>query len=121
MPTQEEQFAIDFERFLFNVRETKTIWMLKHNDGFAMCPSNKFEDTKVVLFWSSEEAAQAHLQAEWQAYELHTITAKEFLATWLKQLHNDGNALIGADWSTDLVGPEIEPDKVASSLILDIS
>lgn len=102
------------ESFTADVISTDKVWGLKGEDGWAVCESIEFEETDVLLFFATEEAAAKLCVDEWQAYEPASLTLDEFLQDWLPGMHED-NAMVGIQWDADLDGPELEPADVDSA------
>ncbi len=106
------------ERFIHRVRENRTIWGLKSNDGWAVCASNEFENRTVFPFWSDEAYAKRHCQKEWMRYVPTAIDLDSFVASWLKGIDQEG-ALVGTNWNAALADLEIEPLELAKQLLSD--
>lgn len=104
------------ERFIRRVKESRTVWRLKSKDGWAVCPSNEYENTTVFPFWSDEAYAKRHCQNEWVKYVPTAIDLDSFIDSWLKGMHDDG-ALVGTNWNFDLAGIEVEPIDLAKQLL----
>lgn len=102
------------ERFAQTVLESALIWGLKGEDGWAVCASIEFEDTDVMPFFSSQQAAQALCHDEWQDYTPHSIKLEEFIDDWLPGMHED-DVMLGLDWNTEMEGLEAEPADLAAA------
>ncbi|QZA82274.1 DUF2750 domain-containing protein [Deefgea piscis] len=97
----------NYERFIKKVRESKIVWGLKSENGWANCDSNEF-DCQVLLFWSEQAYAKRHAKAEWANYQPAEIELKSFIDNWLNGMHKDG-LLAGVNFNADLAGLEVAP------------
>ena len=110
----------DLGQFVTRVLETGCVWGIKSSDrGWAVCPSNEYEDASVYPFWSDEAAARLHCADAWADCVPAPIDLDNFLADWLPGMHED-DALVGPDWSDDLIGLEMEPMELALALGADV-
>lgn len=96
-------------QFVAAVRESRRIWGLASDEGWALCESNVAPGTEVMPFWSTAEAAAAHCEDAWDGYAPTEIDLDEFLEHWTLGMAGDG-VLAGADWNEELDGPELEPE-----------
>jgi hypothetical protein len=108
----------NYELFLDQVQQTGEVWGLHSEEGWAICPSVEYEETEVFPFWSDERYAAALCTDEWEIYTPKKITIQEFLSEWLPGIHED-NAMVGANWDTEMSGIEIEPADLAATLSPD--
>jgi len=84
------------------------IWGLEGPEGWALCGSEKYDNTDVMPFWSQPELAQVHCKDEWQGYQVVPIALTEFLDDWLPGMHSDV-FLVGLNWDEEMHGEEVEP------------
>lgn len=105
----------NYQRFLDEVKQSGKVWGLANEDGWAVCPSIEYEETDVFPFWSQQRFAEALCVEEWSVYQAKSISVEDFLIEWLPGMHED-DALVGANWDTELSGLEIEPSDLAKSL-----
>ena len=98
----------NFDRFIVEALEQGCVWGLQGPDGWALCGSEKYEDTDVMPFWSQQEFAQLLCQDDWKDYEVVAIELEEFLEDWLTGMHEDV-VLVGVNWNQELEGVEMEP------------
>ena len=98
----------NLDRFVVEAIATGCVWGLEGPDGWALCPSEKYENTDVMPFWSQPEFAQALCEGEWSGYKPAPIALDEFLEDWLPGMHDDVY-LVGINWNEDLEGAEMEP------------
>lgn len=105
--------------FVARVLATGRVWGIKSEQGWAICPSNEYEDASVYPFWSDQASARIHCADAWDGCAPAPIDLDNFLADWLPGMHAD-NALVGPDWNEELVGPEIEPMALALALGADL-
>ncbi len=108
----------DYRRFVEKVRETGEVWGLRIEDSWAYCPSNEYEDTDVLVFWSDRASAQSHVQGEWSEHKPESIPLDEFIENWLPGMDEDG-MLVGPNWDADLRGLEVEPQDMVEELTED--
>lgn len=98
----------NFERFLAEAIQQGCVWGLEGPDGWALCPSEKYEEAEVMPFWSQPEFAEAHCQEEWANYKVVAVSLEEFFDDWLPGMHGDVT-LTGINWTAELEGLEMEP------------
>ncbi len=115
MPQDRATSDSNYERFIATARETGEVWGLNDGEGWAYSESNEFEDTDVLLFWSTQAEAKTHAQGEWNTHQPMAIPLDEFIDGWLLGMHQDG-ALVGPNWDAGLNGLEVEPEEVADHL-----
>ncbi len=113
MTTLEEQQALS--TFVSELSSSSEVWGLMGEDGWAICPSIEFEETEVLPFFSSKEAAALLCSGEWEIYHPEAIPLESFLNEWLPGMHED-NAMAGLDWNEDLEGAEVEPSALAAAI-----
>ncbi|MGO4699502.1 DUF2750 domain-containing protein [Paenibacillus sp. 2TAB26] len=105
-----------FEKFVKKIIETQLVWDLKSEDGWCVSPSNEFEETDVMPFWSERALAKQCAIEEWVHYSPQTIPLDDFANTWIPGLDND-NLLIGTNWNAHLLGKEIEALELLACLV----
>lgn len=98
----------NLDRFILESIATGCVWGLEGPDGWAVCPSEKYNETDVIPFWSQPEFAQALCDGEWSVYTPVAVALDEFLEEWLPGMHEDV-LLVGVNWDADLEGVEMEP------------
>lgn len=103
------------DAFIKRVTETRLVWGLKSDKGWAVCESAEYEDVEVYPFWSDETYTRAHCSDEWAHYEPASIDLDIFVETWLTGMDED-NLLVGTNWDSELSGLEIEPSELAREL-----
>ena len=118
MPQDRATSESNYRRFIEKVRESGEVWGLRSGEDWAYCPSNEYEDSDVLMFWSERADAQRHVQGEWAEHEPAAIPLEEFIDHWLQGMDEDG-ALVGPNWDADLSGLELEPGEVADQLTPD--
>lgn len=94
----------NYELFINRVKKSKVVWGLKSDDGWANCPSNKY-DCNVILFWSDKAYAKRSAVEEWASYKPMEIDLESFIVRWLSGMRQDG-VLAG-----------VEPSKLAKKLM----
>lgn len=108
-----EQHADDLHRlFIAQVVQTGSVWALRADDGFAVSPSNEYDEAEVIPFWSNADAARSLATDEWAAYEPVEIPLAEFLETWMLGMQHE-DLLVGTNWDAELAGSELEPIELA--------
>ena len=66
---QNKQISIDHHnRFIKRVIFSKTIQGLKSEQGWAISPSNEYDDREVMPFWSDRAYAARLAKEEWKNY-----------------------------------------------------
>jgi hypothetical protein len=105
----------NYERFVERVKQSREVWGLHSDKGWAHCPSNDHEGRDVLVFWSDRAYAARHAKEDWSTYAPASITLDAFLARWLPGMHKD-QALVGPNWDAHLCGLEVEPLEVAREL-----
>jgi hypothetical protein len=109
----------NFDRFVERVAQTGIVWGLySESDGWANSPSEEFEDTDVILFWSDRVEAAAHQTEEWSGHEPREIAFDDFLDAWLQGMDGDG-VLAGPNWTVDFEGVEVEAKELADRLLME--
>jgi hypothetical protein len=98
----------NYDRFIVEAIAQGCVWGLSNGEGWAVCPSEAFESSDVMPFWSQPEFAQSLCLEEWSEYEVTAVSTEEFLDEWLPGLHED-QILIGVNWTVELEGEELEP------------
>lgn len=98
----------NLDRFIVESIEHGCVWGLQGPDGWALCGSEKYENTDVIPFWSQESFARVHCQEDWKDYEPVAVELEEFLEDWLTGMHEDV-ILVGVNWDEELEGVEMEP------------
>ncbi len=103
-----EQSAIATE-FFTEVGATQMIWALqdKSSEGWVIVDSTQFEDTDVMLVWSTESQAQKSCTDEWAGYVPTQISVAEWLEFWVEDLAED-NVMLGIDWAENAECTEME-------------
>ncbi|MEG2893889.1 MAG: DUF2750 domain-containing protein [Clostridium sp.] len=99
-----------YDMFIGGIVESGVVWGLKNSESgvWAVAPSNNFDDTGSMLFWSKKEVAEKCIEDEWADYTATSIPVEVFMENWLVGLDGDG-LLVGVNWNSDLVGVEVEP------------
>lgn len=108
--------ADQYSRFIEFVKKEKIVWGLMSVDGWVVAPSNEYEETTVMPFWSHKAYARRAAKEEWGAYSATSIEFDEFIDTWLKGMDDQGY-LVGVNWNAHLIGNEMEPRKLADDLL----
>ena len=100
--------AENLDRFIVEAMDHGCVYGLEGPDGWALCPSEKYDDSDVMPLWSELALAQVHSREEWTDYNPVPIDLEEFLDDWLPGMHDD-ELLVGVNWDESLEGEEIEP------------
>lgn len=108
------------ERFIKIVSETKIVYGLSNDEGFASSSSTTFDNDNdepigLVCFWSDKARARSCINSAWENYQIVELSLQEFLENWCVGLHND-NLMVGTNFDSNMFGFEAEP----LELILDI-
>ena len=108
-----------YERFVQRVAKTGLVWGLySESEGWANSPSNEFEETDVLLFWSDRAEAAAHQTEEWSGHSPAEIEFNDFIDAWLQGMDADG-VLAGPNWNTDFEGMEVSAKDLADRLLME--
>lgn len=115
------------ERFVRRAIEQETTWTIWGDTGPLIAESNGDEDEdeddeveprEVFLFFSDKAYAARALRESWPespAYAPREVTLFNFMYRWLPGIHRDGH-LVGANWTGDLIGLEVEPAELLEEL-----
>ncbi len=115
MIQDKSQSEANHRRFVERVTQLGVVWGLKSADGWAIAPSNEFEDRDVMPFWSDQAYAARAAREEWSSYSPAEIPLSDFLDLWLQGMSADG-VLVGTNWDAALTGREIEAEDLAAEL-----
>jgi Protein of unknown function (DUF2750) len=112
------------ERFVKKVCETKIVFGLKNNEGFATSSSNEFDDedgnpVQLICFWAESALANSCRKSGWENYELVELSLEEFIENWCVGLYNDG-FLVGTSFDQKMFGYEAEPLDLILELIVEL-
>jgi len=107
-----------YRKFIDRIIDNEVVWglKLKNEDGWAVAPSNEFENSDVMVFWSDKAYAQRCAKEEWLDYVPTSIPLELFLKNWLIGMNED-NLLVGANWNGDLIGLEVEPLDLLNDIV----
>ncbi len=105
----------ELSAFASELASKAEVWGLMDGNGWALCPSIEFEETEVLPFFSSKEAAALLCSGEWEIYRPESISLESFLDEWLPGIHED-SAMVGLNWNADLEGAEVEPADLAAAI-----
>lgn len=108
------------DRFIIEAIAQGCIWGLEGPDGWALCPSEKYEKSDVMPFWSQPEFAQIHCVEEWSIYKPVPVSLEEFIEEWLPGMHEDV-VLIGVNWDENMDGDEMEPLDILAEFDSELS
>ncbi len=108
-----------YRKFVERVVASDKVWGLSQGDIWATSSSNEYDDTEVILFWSTEAGALACAEDEWQGYKAEEVPLVEFLENWCVGMYGD-HLLAGLDWDPALTGRETEPLEVALDVIREL-
>ena len=105
------------QRFVRHLVESELVWGLRNMQGWATCDSNSADSGSVTLFWSGEPFAKRSRDLEFHDFEPASIPLFDFLFRWLSGMERDG-ALIGANWTVDLVGLEYKAIDLKNEIMM---
>ncbi|MBU2886634.1 DUF2750 domain-containing protein [Gilvimarinus agarilyticus] len=103
-----DDFEENADRLIVESIESGCVWGLEGPDGWALCDSDRYQDTDVMPLWSDRDLAAAVCVDEWKIYKPVAIALEELLEEWLPGMHDDV-LLVGLNWTTELEGDEWEP------------
>lgn len=112
------------EKFIAKVCETKIVYGLENEEGFATSSSNEFEDENgeaigIICFWSEKALANVCARKYWSSYEPIEVDLSEFMENWCIGIENDG-LLVGTNFDQNLFGFEIEGYDLILELIQEL-
>lgn len=112
------------KKFIKTICETKVVYGLESNDGFATSCSNTYEDDEgepieLICFWSDKASAQSCIANEWSNYTISEIPLSEFIENWCLGMDGDG-LLVGTNFDLDLFGQESDPLELILDLIAEL-
>ncbi len=110
----------NYDRFIVESLELGCVWGLEGPEGWALCPSEKYDDSDVMPFWSQQAFANVHCRDEWKDYKPVAIDVMEFLEDWLQGMHDDA-ALVGINWDAEMEGQECEPLDLLEEMEIELS
>ena len=119
MQDQNANQEANYRKFIQQVADTEQVHGLSEGDIWATSSSNEFEDTEVILFWSDADGAQACASDEWANYKAESLPVAEFLENWCVGMYDDG-LLVGANWTSELQGREVDPLVVALDVVQEL-
>ncbi|MCP8900749.1 DUF2750 domain-containing protein [Gilvimarinus xylanilyticus] len=108
MEPDSSDWEANLDRFVIEGLNTGCVWGLEGPDGWALCDSEKYDETDVMPLWSARELAMHHCVEEWSDYQPVAIAVAELLEDWLPGMHDDV-LLVGVNWNHELQGEEWEP------------
>jgi hypothetical protein len=109
----------NYRRFIDRSLAGGKVFGLQDKDGgWAVCPSQQYENSEVIVVWSDRAYAARHVKEEWANYSVSEIDLDEFIGAWLRGMHQD-RSLVGPNWDANLCGLEVEPIEVAKALTQD--
>ncbi|HEY7884545.1 MAG TPA: DUF2750 domain-containing protein [Cellvibrionaceae bacterium] len=103
-----DDFSENVDRFIVESIKTGCAWGLEGSDGWALCESEKYDDTDVMPLWSDRDLAARHCVEEWSDYQPVAIALDELIDEWLPGMHEDV-LLVGVNWTAAMEGEELEP------------
>ncbi|MEJ8755505.1 DUF2750 domain-containing protein [Pontibacter sp. H259] len=115
----QEQNEANYRKFIQQVADTEQVWGLSQGDIWATSSSNEYEETEVILFWSTAEGATTCASDEWADYKPEALPVAEFLENWCVGMYDDG-LLVGTDWTSELQGREVDPLVVALDVVQEL-
>ncbi|TCJ18767.1 DUF2750 domain-containing protein [Flaviaesturariibacter flavus] len=104
-----------YNQFIEQVIANRSVWALRSAEGYAVSPSNDYDDAEVIPFWSDAATAESLANDEWSDYKAEQIALGEFLETWMLGMQQEG-MLVGTNWDASLEGTELEPLELAYAL-----
>lgn len=112
------------QNFIKTICETKIVYGLKDDKGYATSYSNdlEYEDgepVQIICFWSDAARAKSCIENEWNQYEASPIPLNEFLENWCLGMNSDG-LIVGTNFDKNLFGYEAEPLELALEIIEEL-
>jgi hypothetical protein len=103
------------DRFIERVVSGQTAFAVSGEEGLARVPSQHRSDRQVTLLWSDLSEAKRWATAIARGPRIKQLTLRDLLADILPRL-GDLKRLVGTDWSSEPVEPEIDPLDLAARL-----
>jgi len=99
--------------FIKKIVETKVVYSLENEEGFATSYSNEYEHedgepVEIICFWSEKADAEACAKDAWEGYKLAELTLEDFIENWCSGMYED-NLLVGTAFDSNMFGQETEP------------
>lgn len=112
------------EQFVKRICETKMVYGLENEEGFATSFSNEYEDEngeaiEMICFWSEPAYARACAKDGWEDYNLGEITLADFVENWCTGMHHD-DVLVGTEFDANMFGLEVEPLVLVKEIITEL-
>ncbi|MDR2414765.1 MAG: DUF2750 domain-containing protein [Odoribacteraceae bacterium] len=112
------------DRFTRRVCQTGNVWILHDGNDCATTIAHDFEDDygdspELLCFWSSEDAARARAEDEWENYSPTPIPIGNFIEKWCTRMADDG-VIAGIDLDENMNGPEREPLQLLLDIITEL-
>lgn len=107
-------------RFIDQTVASGEAWLLSSPEGTAVCESDEFEDTDVILFFSTLADARLVQAKLFPGHKPEKIALFDLLFRWLPGMAKDG-VLVGPNWTSDLLGQEMEPAELSEELTDNLS
>ncbi|WP_372472975.1 DUF2750 domain-containing protein [Capnocytophaga sp. ARDL2] len=110
--------------FVQKIVSTDKIFTLNHQEEVAFVGSNLFtmndgSPVPVWCFWSDENLARKHKQADWSSFEVMEIPLGNFLEDILVSITNEGY-IVGFDFNEELIGTEVDPIDLLLEIITQL-
>lgn len=99
--------------FVKKIVETKVVYSLENEEGFATSYSNEYEHedgepVEIICFWSEKADAEACAKDNWEGYTVAQLQLEEFVEEWCSGMYED-NLLVGTEFDSNMFGQETEP------------
>ena len=107
------------KKFIERAVESEIVWGMASDEGYALCESREFEETKVLPFWSDKAFAIAVNNTAWSEYQPKSMALPDFLENFLIGMYNEGY-LVGTNWDADMNGKECEPLELALEISTEL-
>jgi len=96
------------DRFIQRVAAGKSAFVVSGEDGLARVPSQHRAGRQVTLFWSELAEARRWASVVTKGPRIKQLNLRDILADILPKLA-ELHRLVGPDWTSDPVEPEIDP------------
>jgi len=103
------------QRFLARAVAGHEVWILSGEKGAASCESNEHNGAAVILFFSDAAYARRACTQSIPDHQPARIDLFNFLYRWLPGMSGDA-VWAGPNWTSDLVGLEIDPAELKAEL-----
>ncbi len=108
------------DRFIRRAAAQRSVFAVVGEDGLARVPSQRHHGREVTLLWTSRATAERWADVIAQRPRIKQLMLDAVLADVLPALARL-NRLVGVDWGSDAIEPEIAPADLARRLVGEVA